>query len=179
VTSDDELARRVSKGNRAAFAELHGRYVAVVWRYAWGQLRPHEAAATDVVSETFLTALAGGYDPARGSAVQWLMGIARHKIADARRSLRMIQAEKEPSAPQQTDPLAAEETRLAVAKLMAELGDEERLVLEWKYLDGVSVRDIAARLGRTERGAEALLFRARQAFREKSSHLSDLRESAR
>ena len=45
------------------------------------------------------------------------------------------------------------------------LPDEERLALEWKYVDDLSVGQIADRLGRTEKAAESVLYRARRAFR--------------
>jgi RNA polymerase sigma factor (sigma-70 family) len=44
--------------------------------------------------------------------------------------------------------------------------DEERQVLEWKYLEELAVAEIAERLGRTEKAVEALLYRARRSFRE-------------
>jgi RNA polymerase sigma-70 factor (ECF subfamily) len=37
--------------------------------------------------------------------------------------------------------------------------------LDWKYLQGLSVRQVAFRLGSTEKAAESVLTRARQAFR--------------
>jgi DNA-directed RNA polymerase specialized sigma24 family protein len=49
---------------------------------------------------------------------------------------------------------------------MDALPDDQRLALEWKYLDGLPVREIAHRMGRTEKAAETLLYRARNAFRE-------------
>ena len=48
---------------------------------------------------------------------------------------------------------------------MAQLVDEERLVLEWKYVDEMAVKEIAVRLGRTEKAVENLLYRARKSFR--------------
>jgi RNA polymerase sigma-70 factor (ECF subfamily) len=39
-------------------------------------------------------------------------------------------------------------------------------VLEWKYVDGQSVKSIAARLGVSDKATESLLSRAREAFRE-------------
>jgi len=38
--------------------------------------------------------------------------------------------------------------------------------LEWKYIDGLSVREIAVRLDLGEKAAESLLTRARESFRE-------------
>ena len=39
-------------------------------------------------------------------------------------------------------------------------------MLEWKYIDSLSVNEIASRLGTTTKAAESLLTRARNAFRE-------------
>jgi len=168
VESDESLARQMAAGDRIALQTLYARYLPVLWRYAWAHLRPDEAAARDAVSDSFLAALRGRHDPAKGSVAQWLMGIARHKIADARRSVKpMLQPNADLSAPG-ADPgnsLVHDEARDAVHRVMLALDDEERLALEWKYLDGASVREIAARLGRTEKAAEALLFRAREKFR--------------
>lgn len=44
--------------------------------------------------------------------------------------------------------------------------------LEWKYIDGFSVTEIAARLGVTELAAQSLLARARGAFRSALTRLS-------
>ena len=60
------------------------------------------------------------------------------------------------------------ETRAAVARVMVALEDEHRLVLEWKYVEGLSVRAMAQRLGRTEKAVEALMFRARAEFRQRA-----------
>ncbi len=38
--------------------------------------------------------------------------------------------------------------------------------LEWKYIDGLSVREIAERLTLSEKAAESVLTRARESFRE-------------
>jgi RNA polymerase sigma-70 factor (ECF subfamily) len=38
--------------------------------------------------------------------------------------------------------------------------------LQWKYVDGLSVEQIATRLGLSGKAAESLLTRARQAFRD-------------
>jgi RNA polymerase sigma-70 factor, ECF subfamily len=161
LESDAELVRRIRAGDRAALAALYERYLPPVWRY-------------DVVSETFLAAVraVAALDPGAASVGGWLLGIARHKVSDERRRQGRTPGEipegLAPPADERTRPdfrAAGAETREAVARVMARLGDEERLVLDWKYLEGVSTRDIAARMGRTERAVEALLYRARAAFR--------------
>jgi RNA polymerase sigma-70 factor, ECF subfamily len=140
------------------------------------RLRADEAAARDAVSETFLAAMREiqRFDPQKGSVAAWLMGIARHKIADARRTRKLDELPDE--AIMDCDPAAPamlEETRIAVGRVMVDLGDDYRMALEWKYIDGLSVRDIASRIGRDEKATEALLYRAREEFRKRAGHLMD------
>jgi RNA polymerase sigma factor (sigma-70 family) len=103
----------------------------------------------------------------------WLIGIARHKVQDLRRRAARMRTTLEDNlaaAPlsSEDDPptaLEAAEVRQCVGGIMDAMEDEERTVLEWKYLDDLSVREIARRLGRTEKAVEAALYRARQTFR--------------
>ena len=48
---------------------------------------------------------------------------------------------------------------------LARLGPHHRAALTFRYLDGLPVRDVAQLLDRTEHATEALLVRARRAFR--------------
>ena len=45
--------------------------------------------------------------------------------------------------------------------------EQTRSALEWKYIDKLSVREIAERLDVTEKAAESMLFRGRREFRER------------
>jgi DNA-directed RNA polymerase specialized sigma24 family protein len=58
--------------------------------------------------------------------------------------------------------------RLTLDQLPARYGD----ALEWKYVEGLSVKEIAVRLGVGPKAAESLLTRARQAFRDAFATLS-------
>jgi RNA polymerase sigma factor (sigma-70 family) len=62
-------------------------------------------------------------------------------------------------------PLEVEETRSEVLRVLDELPDRQRVVLEWKYLDALRVREIAERLGDSEKAIETVLYRARREFR--------------
>ena len=175
-TADADLVRQVQEGSEAALEALYRRYLPSVWRYVCTRLDGDRQAAEDVVSETFLAAIRSvkTLDPGGGAVCGWLMGIARHKLGDHWRRIRRgrrepggLRAEQagpsDPTGPQ--DALAATETAAQVAKTMAALPDEQRLALEWKYVDELSVRETAERLGRTEKAVEALLYRARRSFR--------------
>ncbi len=171
MESDEELIRRIQSGERKALAILYERYLPSVWRYVRVQLRGDEPASRDVVSDTFLHAVRsrGTFDGRVGTVSGWLMGIARHKVADHWR------ARSRAPGNLCSDPLAdggdpalefeTQERRNSIASIVARLPDEQRQVLEWKYIEEASTREIAARIGKTEKAVEALLYRARQAFR--------------
>lgn len=161
MPADQELIRRVREGDSGAVAELYERYAPVVWRYVFARMRRDTHAGQDVLSETFLAAIRGLRNGAPADNVAgWLTGIARNKLADWHR-------QRGESARNETAP-AIEETSSSssvVADVLDGLPPEERVILEWKYLDRLTVREIADRLARTEKAVEALLYRARNAFR--------------
>jgi RNA polymerase sigma-70 factor, ECF subfamily len=141
--------------------DLYERYAPVVWRYVCARMRQDTHAGQDVLSETFLAAIRGLKNEATTENVGgWLTGIARNKMADWYR-----QQEKSASSAAELAPQETSSASEVVADVLDSLPAEERVILEWKYLDRCTVREIAERLGRTEKGAEALLYRARNAFR--------------
>jgi len=183
LSEDGELIRAVQAGDVRAMEAIYDRYLPTVWRYVYWQVDGHVHTAEDIVGETFLAALdaIGGLDPEGGSVGAWLVGIARHKLGDQRRRrarelgardvLSQIEGHDVSNGAWQA--LQQEETRELVVKVMHQLADEERIVLEWKYLERLAVREIAQRLGRTEKAVESLLYRARRAFRDLFGQVDD------
>ena len=124
-----------------------------------------KALAEDLTAETFLAAV----DTVRRdqpASVAWLIGVARHKLVDhwrrlarEERSLSLIPAE--PESPWEDGVLDAVTARSALERL----GPHHRLALTLRYLDGLPVPEVARLLGRTLHATEALLVRARAAFR--------------
>lgn len=174
--TDAELLRRVQEGDHSAWGVLYERYLPTLWRYVCARVPGDRHLAEDVVSETMLALVRaiGSLDPEGGSLSGWLLSVARNKLNDQRRKAR--RAERVEGAVEQhalsqqtglaeTSSVEAAETRARVLAVMDRLPDEERLVLEWKYLEDLSVREIAARIGRTEKAAESILYRARRSFR--------------
>ena len=161
MPADQELIRRVRQGDSGAVAELYQRYAPVVWRYVFARMRQDSHAGQDVLSETFLAAIRGLKNGATAENVAgWLTGIARNKMADWHRQRKESARHEATSAVEETSPPGS-----IVADVLDGLPAEERVILEWKYLDRLTVREIAERLGRTEKGVEGLLYRARNAFR--------------
>ena len=59
-----------------------------------------------------------------------------------------------------------DETARLVHVVLDRLPSRYAAVLEWKYLDGMSVDEIAQRMEATSKATESTLTRAREAFRE-------------
>jgi RNA polymerase sigma-70 factor (ECF subfamily) len=107
--------------------------------------------------------------PADDPALAWILGIARHKLADAaRRASRRRETSLETLAqwPAVDDPhteaVSAQE-RAAVRALLAALAPEHREVLLLKYVDGLSLVEIGRLIGRTPEAVSSRLQRARAA----------------
>jgi len=136
----------------------------------YGYLRrrtPDDVTAEDLTSETFLGAVRSieSGTVAEISAA-WLVGIARHKLADHWRRLaredRKLQLVEPTDA---TDPTDQHIDAAAAHATLAQLAPHHRAVLTFRYLDGLPVRQVADLLDRTPHATEALLIRAKHAFR--------------
>ena len=127
------------------------------------------ATAEDLTSETFLAAM----DAARKESpppmtLPWLIGVARHKLADhyRRRHDRMnVPMADLPEAVEPLDQWDAELDRMVAERVLARLPEQHRTVLSLRYLDDCSVPECAELIGRTVHATEALLVRARRAFK--------------
>jgi RNA polymerase sigma-70 factor (ECF subfamily) len=131
-----------------------------------------DAVAEDLTSETFLAAVdAVRRDAVDELTVAWLIGVARHKLADhwrrqAREERRLALVEAGGAGPEPVEERwDAELDRLVAAEVLAGLGVHHRAALTLRYLDGLPVPEVAVHLDRTVGATEVLLVRARRAFR--------------
>ena len=103
--------------------------------------------------------------------VGWLIGVARHKLADhwrgRAREQRNIQAvATDPAVERATvDPWDARLDALRARAVLACLAPQHRAALTLRYVDDLPVAQVAGLLGRTVRATETLLVRARREFR--------------
>ena len=125
--------------------------------------------AEDLTAETFLAAVdASRRRPAPPLGPAWLVGVARHKLADywrrqerEERGLRLVGDDRaEPD-----DPWDARLDALRAREVLRRLGPHHRAALTLRYMDDLPVPQVADLLGRTVHATEALLVRARSAFR--------------
>lgn len=186
---DRRLAARMIGGDESAFTEFFDRHFSRLYRFALARLGYDESAAEDVVQATLSRAVLK-LSSYRGEATlfTWLCAICRHEISDHRRrcgryvSMDLVEdspevrgileslAAADPDHPE-TAARRAEVSRLVQAVLDV-LPEHYADALEWKYLLGLSVREIADRLGVGPKAAESVLSRARRAFRDGFSAVS-------
>ena len=130
--------------------------------------------AEDLTAETFMAAVES-IRRGRVSSVTtaWLVGIARHKLVDhwrrIEREQRNLRAVDDPVATD--DPWDAELDAFAARDTLERLGAHHRAALTLRYVDDLSVPEVAAVLDRTLHATEALLVRARRAFRDEYEEL--------
>jgi RNA polymerase sigma-70 factor, ECF subfamily len=168
--ADAASASRSATDHRAELLALYDRALPEVYGYLSSRCGRDRAVAEDLTSQTFVAAV---QSLERGAvqvmSVAWLIGIARHKLVDhwraaarEERNLRAV-ADAHSTVPASRWDVDLEPS-LAEAVLHS-LGAHHRIALTLRYVDELAVPRIADHLGRTVHATEALLVRARIAFR--------------
>lgn len=182
---DTAWRKRAIGGERAAIQMLADGVLTPLYVFCLYRVGRNRHLCEEVVQETLVQAIRDirHYDPARSdnNIFGWLTGLARNHIhrvlarenasvslealwARMDRELLDVYAKLE-SEPFSDEVLQREETREMVNMTMSQLPVHYRDALEAKYVAGRSVREIAAASSMSEKAAESLLTRAREAFR--------------
>jgi RNA polymerase sigma-70 factor (ECF subfamily) len=180
LSEDLRLRDSILAGDRAAAEGFFRTHLSALYEFVHYRVGGNRALAEDVVQDTLVSALErlSAFD-GRGSLHTWMCGIAKNKIRAQRRKRRPVLVEDllEEADPEIDAILAAvdreplpewvlerAETSELVGATLSSLPPDYRELLVGKYLDGLSLVEIAARRGRSEKAAESTLHRARIAF---------------
>ncbi len=181
---DRALAKRLRKNDEQAFGAFFDENFARLYRFALPRLKNDAESTKEVVQQTMSKALRN-IAKYRGEAAlfTWLCAICRNEISDwlqrqGKYEQRVVLIEDHPEIQAAVDSFHApasqgpereferlESVRLiqvALDRLPPKYGN----ALEWKYVEGYSVKEIAARLGIGQEAAQSLLARAKRAFGE-------------
>lgn len=172
VVTEEQLLRRIARGDRDAFDELYRR----ASPYLGMRLRRRcadEGLVAEVLQDTFLSVwrTAGSFGPVRGAGVAgWLWTIAARRLVDALRSQQRVQELPADelavrSAPSAEDEALADTVGGELGTALAALAPDLREVLRAMVLDGLTVRETAVLLGLPEGTVKTRARRARIALR--------------
>ena len=187
---DAELMSRVSKGDTTALESFYTSYFQRLYRYVFYRVGRDHHHTEEVVNDTFIEAIekAKNYDATRGSIDSWLITISRNIIRSLKTTigrareyekswttidgdLEGLFADMSRNALPESE-LESEELKILVGTALSGLPEGYAELLIMKYVQNLSVRDIAVNLNRTEKAVESQLTRARLAFRESFNQLN-------
>ena len=134
--------------------------------------------AEELAAESFMAAVASiKAGKVSTVTVAWLIGIARHKLVDHWRRTEREERRLKAVAGELQEPGDDWDVVLdqhLANQVLAGLGAHHRAVLTLRYIDGLPVREVADLLDRTPGATEALLTRAKAAFRANYSEIGGL-----
>ena len=182
METDIDLVRRMLRGDEEAFDRFFEATYPALHRFVLARLGGDRDAASEIAQAAICKAIRKLHTY-RGEAalLTWLSTFGRHELyAHSRRNperLRVELAEDDPEIRAALESLRSEESdpdatldRQRVASLVQRALDHLPAhyanALEWKYIDGFTVQEIAVRLNIGAKAAESLLTRARRAFRD-------------
>jgi RNA polymerase sigma-70 factor, ECF subfamily len=159
LLDDESLLRLIIKSNEQALSALYNRYGRLVYSIALNSLGDGQLAE-EVTQDVFLRVWQRGvtYDVQQSRVVTWLASIARHRAIDILRQQRvrpestsLSWADIEPNDPPDDQNVEDEaEWRLRRQRIqwaMAQIPEEQRLVLGLSYFRSLSHQEIADQLG--------------------------------
>ena len=155
--TDEELVVCYAQGNNAAFDTLLGRYKSSVYSYIYYIVQDKELAE-DIFQETFVKVIVtikqGGYTE-NGKFKAWIMRIAHNLVIDSFRQERSentisndeveVDLFNNRDLCEETieDSLVRRQVLSDVRKLVKHLPDNQREVLEMRYYQDLSFKEIA------------------------------------
>lgn len=157
---------------RKEFSKIFDQYINKIYRFIFLKVNSQEIAQ-DLTSETFLR----GWESFQNSEIKnpraFLYQIARNLVIDYYREkgrVQVVSAEDTKIIDPRTNLEASAVLMSDVAQVkevLVELNDDYQNAIIWRYLDGLSIPEIAKLLDRTEEATRVLLHRALNALRAK------------
>lgn len=156
---------RAQNGDIEALRCLYAHYANDVLRYVRSLVDDtHEAE--DITQDIFVKLMATirRYEPREVPFAAWILRVARNCAVDHHRGRRMYPCEEVRVSVADNGPLNAERRR-DFHQALNELPDEQRDVLILRHIQGLSPREIAFMLGKTESSVHGLHHRGRHNLR--------------
>jgi RNA polymerase sigma-70 factor (ECF subfamily) len=145
---DEALVAAMAAGDQRALATLYERHASLLLGLALRIIR-EKREAEDLLHDVFLEAWrsAKDFDPKRGRVRTWLAIRMRSRALDLQKSARVSRNTGDGGLELVADDSpGANPDHGRVRTALAELGQDQRRVLELAYFEGLSCTEIAARI---------------------------------
>jgi RNA polymerase sigma-70 factor (ECF subfamily) len=191
VVKDRSLAAKVAAGDQSAFDDFFKEYFPRLFRFTLTRVDNNEELAEEIVQRTMCIVVRkmGSF---RGEALlfTWLCQICRNETSAVFRQRKIemredVPIEDHPGVQAALESVASDDGRPESARRREEIANFVRVTLEHlpsnyaqalelKYVQGYSVKEIAASLNIGEKAAESILTRSRVAFKERFRAIWDI-----
>ena len=153
-------------GSEQAWRQLFEQHFDAVYRFCVALAGGRHDWAEELAQQVFVIAARRihRFDPSRASFRAWLFGIVKNRQMAIRTSEQRRKRHEESSAKGNPEAVTQEGPDLRVHEALARLPWRYRIVLEAKYIRGLSMKEIAADNGASIEAIESLLRRARAGF---------------
>jgi len=164
---DERALIEAAQADPARFVDLYERHFHRVYAYVIRRTgsRPE---AEDITSEVFERALVNlpKFEWRGVPLLAWLNRIAANALADRRQQVERDVTNQPPDVPDASES-AAIERRAMLFQIVDRLPDLQRRVIELRFVEGRSIREIAAALDRSEGAVKQLQLRALENLRKR------------
>ena len=166
-TDEERLLIEAAQADPARFVELYDRNVDRVYAYV-SRRAGSRAVAEDVTSAVFEQALTNlsKFEWRGVPFVAWMFRIAANALADHWKRAGRDSHELPPEVPDERESKDLER-RVSLFQLVDRLPDVQRQVIEMRFVEDRSIREVAAALDRSEGAVKQLQLRAIDTLRKK------------
>lgn len=174
------LVRLAGSGDSEAFAVLYVHYMDPIFRYVYFRVG-EQAEAEDLTEEVFVRAWEAlpQYQQGKHPFKSWLYRIAHNLVIDYHRKLKPVSVPDldlhryHDGSPSHEERLIQDQEVDQIAQAMAKLGEEERQVLLLRFVEGLSHREVAELINKSEGACRVIQHRALAAL---NSALTELKQ---
>jgi RNA polymerase sigma-70 factor (ECF subfamily) len=184
VTASTSVVERVDElatvfADQSAFRRWYDVAVVRVYRYLHGRCAGDIDLAEELTQQTFMQAIRHWREfDGRADSITWLCAIARNQLIDhyrrlereERRHLRLVVQEISMT---ESEIEVTVDQREAILHALRHLPAVYRAALLLRYVDEMSVQEVATALGKSVDATDAIIRRARDRFRAAYPEASD------
>lgn len=156
-----------AKRDPEAFGQLFDRYFELIYRFFWYRCKDR-MLSEDLTSETFFKALRQlrHFQGNDDDFLPWLYTIARNTLVDRSRKKQEDLVDYHENDLRTENPYHQVELQMDVWMLLSQLPEQQRQVVQLRFIDDLPVKEIADVIGKSESATKSILYRALKQLKE-------------